>query len=146
MLKAKCPVCGSDMVEKEKQFSCSTAKWKKADDDSWENEGCNYSIRKNALERFGKSEITASEVETLLENEVVEVTLKSKDKDSTYQKNVLIDHQWGVKVDFNSNPGRTTSTAEIPEAPAPKDEDDGEPSFQDSSVVEEKPSEEDIPF
>lgn len=145
MLNAKCPVCGSDMIEKEKQFSCSTAKWKKAADDSWENEGCNYSIRKNALERFGKLEITPAEVETLLENEVVEVTLKSKDKDTTYQKNALIDHQWGIKVDFSSNPGRP-STAEIPEAPAPKDEDDGEPAFQEPSVTEEASSDEDIPF
>jgi len=99
----KCPLCGNDVVEKEKLFVCSDSKnYYDEDEKKWVNEGCSFKIFKTALNRFGKEEITSSEVEDLLSNGKVEVTLVSK-QGSDYVKDLLIDEKYGVKVDFNSH-------------------------------------------
>jgi len=41
----KCPVCNDgDIVEREKNFACTNAKWEKNEEEKWENKGCKYSI------------------------------------------------------------------------------------------------------
>lgn len=139
-----CPLCGGDVFEKEKNYACVNAKWKKNEEtDQWENSGCNYGIRKVSLEKFGKAEVTAEDVKELLANGKFVATLISKEQ-KPYKKEVVVDEQWGVKVDFNSNPGREDKEVKEnkPEAPAPKNEDIGEPEFQapvDDSADEEIP-------
>lgn len=90
----KCPFCDGDIVEREKNFACSKAKWEKNDGGQWENKGCQYSIYKFALQKFGKEEITADEVKELLDNGHATVELKSK-------KQITVDEKFGVKLDFN---------------------------------------------
>jgi len=90
----KCPICKEgDIIEREKNFSCSQANWKKNDEDKWENEGCDFSIYKFGLAKFGKEEITAEEVEKMLSNGEVEVEFK-------YTKKMIPDEKYGVKVLF----------------------------------------------
>lgn len=95
-----CPVCGGDIVEKPKAYICSKASWKKDEAGSWKNDGCQYSIWKNALEKFGKSSLSKLDVKTLLKNGKVKVKLKSPRNQSSYEKDIIIDPKWGVKVDF----------------------------------------------
>lgn len=93
----KCPVCKEgDIIEREKNFACSNAKWTKNDEDNWENEGCKYSIYKFGLEKFGKKEITAEEVETMLKNGKVNVKMN-------YEKPMIPDEKYGIKVLFKEN-------------------------------------------
>lgn len=95
-----CPVCGNGLIiEKEKAYICTNASWKKLDDGKWENSGCQYNIRKAALERFGKGSISKLEVKTLLQNGKVKVKLTSK-SNAPYEKDISVDSQWGVKVNF----------------------------------------------
>ena len=90
----KCPLCKEgDIVEKEKNFACTKAAWKKDDNEKWQNEGCTYSIYKFGLEKFGKKEITADEVKGMLDSGKVKITL-------TYEKDMIPDEKYGVKVLF----------------------------------------------
>jgi len=92
----KCPVCKEgDIIEKEKNFACDKAAWSKGDEEGakWENAGCQYSIYKQGLAKFGKPEITAEEVKTMLETGQVMVTL-------TNQKPMIPDDKYGIKVNF----------------------------------------------
>ena len=92
----KCPVCkDGDIIEREKNFACSNAKWEKTDE-KWENNGCQYSIYKFGLEKFGKREITAEEVEALLKDGKTEIEM-------TYKKPMIIDEKYGIKVLFKEN-------------------------------------------
>lgn len=87
----KCPVCkDGDIIEKEKNFHCSKAKWEK-DGETWTNKGCKYSIFKQGLAKNGKPEITKDEVIALLTNGTVEIELTSK-------KQMVVNEQYGVQV------------------------------------------------
>ena len=91
----KCPVCKEgDIVEKEKNFVCTEAKWEKDENEKWKNTGsCEFSIYKFGLEKLGKSEITAEEVKALIENGEVMVEFKKEHK-------VILDPKYGTKVVF----------------------------------------------
>ncbi len=98
----KCPLCGSDIIEKEKLFVCSTARRVKNETSGeYENEGCTYKIFKTALSKLGKDNIEASEVSTLLSTGSVEVSLISKKTSKPYTANAIVDPTWGIKVDFS---------------------------------------------
>lgn len=100
-----CPVCSSgDIYEKEKVFLCSEAKFKKLDDGSWINEGCEYKIFKSGLEKLGKTLITAKEVSDMLHKGIKVVSLKSAKTGKAYTGNMVVDKKWGVKIDFETRP------------------------------------------
>jgi hypothetical protein len=123
----KCPVCDNgDIIVKDKIYACSNAKWKKDEaTEAWDNSGCKYSIRKAAFDKFGKPKFEESEVEELLKNGKVEITLKSKDKGADYKKFAVIDKQWGAKIDFSSN----NKTEDAPAPKAEKAPEKEEPEF-----------------
>lgn len=99
----KCPLCGNDVHEKEKLFVCSTAtRVKNETSGEWENQGCEFKIFKTALNKLGKEKIEASEVETLLNNGVVEVELVSKKTGKPYKANGVVDPKYGIKIDFTA--------------------------------------------
>jgi len=101
----KCPICkDGDIIEGKKSYTCTNAKLKKVDG-KWQNDGCKFTIWKNALERFGKKTITPSEVKKLLKDGKTVVTLFSSKTNKPYQKEIEIDPVFGIKVnfDFNSN-------------------------------------------
>ncbi len=88
-----CPFCEGQIVERDKNFACTNAKWEKNPEDKWENKGCGYSIYKSGLEKFGKKEITAAEVTDLLANGHTEVELISK-------KQIKINEKFGIQIEF----------------------------------------------
>jgi len=99
----KCPLCKKgDIVEGKKAYTCTNAKLIKTDS-GWKNEGCNFSVWKNALEKFGKKNITPSEIKKLLKDGKAIVTLYSTKTNKSYKKEVEIDLKFGVKVNFDSN-------------------------------------------
>ena len=99
----KCPLCGSDVHEKEKLFVCSTAtRVKNVTSGGWENQGCEFKIFKTALAKLGKDSIEASEVGQLLTNGVVEVELVSKKTGKPYKANGIVDPKYGIKIDFSA--------------------------------------------
>ena len=96
-----CPACGSDIIEKDKLFVCSSASNKKNEaTGEWENEGCQYKIFKTALTKFGKSNLTAREVSNMLNKGITQVSLKSQKNGAAYNANIKPDLQWGIKVIF----------------------------------------------
>ncbi|WP_243854975.1 DNA topoisomerase [Halalkalibacterium halodurans] len=72
---AKCPSCSKEVLENTKAFSCSGYK-----------QGCNITLWKNSLVRFGKKNITVKEAQKLLEGKVIKVKLKGKS--GSYTKEV----------------------------------------------------------
>ncbi len=99
----KCPLCGSDVHEKEKLFVCSTAtRVKNETSGEWENQGCEFKIFKTALAKLGKDNISTTEIETLLRDGVVEVELVSKKSGKPYNANGIIDPKYGIKIDFSA--------------------------------------------
>ena len=96
----KCPMCEGNLVEKKKIFDCTNAKYKKNADGSYSNDGCSYMIFKGGLTKLGKLNITASEVTKMLKNGTVKVALKSKKSGSIYNKDMIVDKKWGVKINF----------------------------------------------
>jgi len=91
----KCPVCKEgDIVEKEKNFVCTEAKWEKDENENWKNTGCEFGIYKFGLSKLGKPEITAEEVKALLENGEVMLEFKKEHK-------VILDPKYGTKVVFS---------------------------------------------
>jgi len=97
----KCPKCGGDIIEKKKVYLCSNAKYKK-EGDKFINEGCDYTIFKSALERFGKRNLLKSEVIKLLKNGTAEVTLIAKGSGKKYSAVIVTDLKYGISVDFNA--------------------------------------------
>ena len=99
----KCPLCKEgDIIEGKKAYICSNSKLIKTEN-GWENQGCKFSIWKNALEKFGKKNITPTEVKKLLKDGKTVVTLYSSKTNKPYKKEIEIDLNFGVKVNFDSN-------------------------------------------
>lgn len=97
-----CPLCGTDVVEKEKLYACSGGSSRKDEESGeWINEGCQYKIFKSALNRFGKEEVTAAEVTNLLKNGEIEVELVSKKNGKAYTAKAVTNEQWGIQVKFD---------------------------------------------
>lgn len=97
-----CPVCGKDVIEKDKIYLCSGAKFNKDEaTGEWSNSGCDYKIFKTALNRFGKAKLTAREVSNMLTKGEASVSLKSKKTNKAYTAKIVPDKQWGLKVEFD---------------------------------------------
>ena len=77
-----CPKCGGDIVENERAYSCS----------GWKN-GCKVTIWKNAMERYGKKKITATEAKQLLTKgrTAKKVKLHSPTKGKDYEAYLVMD-------------------------------------------------------
>jgi len=98
-----CPKCKEgEVVEKKSVFGCSKANFTKLDSGKFENSGCDYQIWKNALERFGKKDVTKDEVKKLLRDAKFVAKLKSK-AGKDYTADVVIDLKYGLKVEFKNN-------------------------------------------
>lgn len=101
-----CPACGKgEIYEKGKVFLCSEAKWKKEEKDGkdvWTNDGCDYKIFKTACEKFGLKELSALDIKGLLKNGKRAVKLISDRTKQSYEKYILPDPKWGIKVDFTT--------------------------------------------
>lgn len=96
-----CPLCGSDVEEKEKLFVCSTATSSKDEaTGEWVNGGCQFKIFKGALKKLGKENITAEEVTEMLENGSVKVNLVSAKNGKEYTADAVADEKWGIKINF----------------------------------------------
>ena len=95
----KCPICGEgEVVEKAKSFACNKAAWVNEgteDKPEWKNSGCQYSIFKSSLNRFGGEDITDAEVKSLLLDGSFTKELKSS-------KKIEVDEKFGVKINFAS--------------------------------------------
>lgn len=94
-----CPICGKDVVEKEKTYMCSGAIFEKTDS-GFNNKGCKYTIYKSGLERFGKAKITAKEASNMLNKGKETVSLKAQKTNKAYSATIIPDNQYGVKVVF----------------------------------------------
>jgi DNA topoisomerase-3 len=68
----------------------------------WINEGCNYTIWKNSLDKLGGKSLSKLNIKALLKNGKIEITLKSKRTKKAYKKNIFVDQKWGVKIDFEN--------------------------------------------
>jgi len=99
----KCPVCKEgEIYENGKVYMCSGAAWSNEgtkESPKWKNDGCDYKIFKNGLERFGKTSLGKLEIKKLLEDGKIKVKLKSK-TNSEYEKEINIDEKFGIKVIF----------------------------------------------
>lgn len=93
-----CPLCAGSIVEKKNIFACSNAKYRK-EGEKFFNDGCTYMIMKTGLSKFGKNNITKTEVKNLLKNKKIRVKLTSK-ANKQYEADVVIDEKWGIKVEF----------------------------------------------
>lgn len=89
----KCPVCGSEVFEFIKGYSCSN------------KDKCKFVLWKNKLSFAGKTEITTKEAAGLfkahMENKEYEIKLKSKDGKPYLAKTSLKEHPqygWGVEI------------------------------------------------
>jgi DNA topoisomerase-3 len=99
-----CPACkDGQIIENKKTFSCSNARNKKTEENGkvkWINEGCQYSIFKSAIQKFGGKDITAAQIKKMLANEFVEVTFKSKNTGGNYKKKIIPDLKWGIAIQW----------------------------------------------
>lgn len=91
----KCPLCGEgEIVEKKGSFACNKGAWKNEgtqEEPKWINEGCKYSISKQAMIRMGGKEIVASDVKSLLSKGSFPMELT---------KDIIVDPNYGVKIDY----------------------------------------------
>ena len=101
----KCPICkDGDIYESAsgKLYMCTSAQWTNEgtkEAPAWKNNGCNYKIMKNGLDRFGKATIGLLEVKKLLEKGSFKAKLKSKNG-ADYEKDITVDEKYGIKVNF----------------------------------------------
>ena len=96
----KCPLCDGNIIQRENSFGCTNANWEQ-DFDNLENDGCQYSIHKESLKRYGKRKITVSDIKSLFKKGFFIAKLRSRYKQE-YFKYVYINEEYGLEVDFNS--------------------------------------------
>lgn len=111
MILGRCPYCEDGSIEvrdkevrgkKVKLYACSNAHWKTEDGEMFElrdDASCDFRIWQNSLAKYGKW-LTYKEVRELLENEAIEVELLSKKygKKIYYNKQIVLNHEYGVSV------------------------------------------------
>lgn len=103
VILGKCPVCGEDIIERPESYGCSAAKFE--EDHFGEgivNNGCRFYIYKKALAKYGKKIITKQEVKEILSSGSCVVTLKNRRTRQPYQKNAILDEEYGVSIDFDT--------------------------------------------
>jgi len=97
----KCPLCGGEIIEKDKLFVCENQEW---NTDTKQNEGCPFSIWKNS--KVFDKEITKELLKELLEGN--EIT------DSSGNKMILdTDEKYFTKVIFNKSKNTGISAKEL---------------------------------
>ena len=102
MSLGECPLCHvGQVVEKTKSYVCSEARFKKLEDGTFENSGCQYSIYKGSLAKLGKANISKSDVAKMLSKGSVSVGLVSAKTKKAYDAMMVPDMKYGVKVEFN---------------------------------------------
>ena len=92
-----CPLCKSgELYETAKAYICTDANWKKDDNEKWSNDGCQYSIFKKQLEKFGKGTINKREVVSFLKTGKMKVKLKNANSKESYDSEMVFDEKWGL--------------------------------------------------
>jgi Zn-finger protein len=111
MILGKCPYCEDGEIEvrdkevrgkKVKLYACSNAHWISEDGEMYElthNSTCHFKIWQNSLARYGKW-LSYKEIRELLKDGEIEVEFLSKKygKKLYYQKNLILDREYGVSV------------------------------------------------
>ena len=118
MILGKCPYCDDGLIEVRKKeirsgkkvelYACSNAKWTSEDGEFYEltsDSKCGFRIWQNALSRYGYW-LKQSEIRALLNNEEVEVKLKTKKRPGMKERNdyfkpIVLHEDYGVQVLFN---------------------------------------------
>jgi uncharacterized protein YutD len=98
----KCPLCDGSIIEKEKTFACDNSNWSFDEHfEEWSNTGCNFSIHKESLRRYGKRKIKTKEIVDLFKNGFFVAKLRNRYKQD-YFKYIYISNEFGVSVDFDT--------------------------------------------
>jgi len=84
----RCPLCGANVIESALGYGCE--RW---------DEGCEFTVFKNAVKRFGGKMLSKKMVRDLLRYGKVNVTVKGFDG-SPRTVNLLLDDEYGCKIDF----------------------------------------------
>jgi len=100
----KCPLCEEgNILEKDNSFGCSKAFF---EEDSFGegnvNTGCNFYIFKESFKRYGKNKIYSSEVKKILRGDDCIGVFRSKFKREKYKKYIVLDLEFGVSIDFDT--------------------------------------------
>ncbi|MFL1706601.1 DNA topoisomerase [Campylobacter sp. MOP7] len=96
-----CPLCGGQVLIKEKVYECENKKVTQ-EDGQWVNKGsCSYCIFKSSLQKFGKPSLSDSEVRNLLKNGSVKVDLVSNKTRKAFSATLYTDDQYGVRISFD---------------------------------------------
>ncbi len=111
MFLGKCPYCEDGKIEardkevrgkKVKLYACCNANWKTEDGEMFEltkDSSCDFRIWQNSLAKYGKW-LRYKEIRELLEQKSLEVELLSKKygKKIHYNKQIILDSEYGVSV------------------------------------------------
>jgi len=111
MLLGKCPYCPDGEIEvrdkevsgkKVKLYACTNANWQTEDGEMYEltsKSTCDYRLWQNALAKYGKW-LSYKEVRELLSEKSLEVEFVSKKygKKVYYNKNIVLNQEYGVSV------------------------------------------------
>lgn len=115
MILGKCPYCDDGSIEvrdkevrgkKVKLYACTNAHWKTEDGEFFElseDASCDFRIWQNTLAKYGKW-LSYKEIRELLEEGSLQLEFVSKKyaKKIYYTKEVLLDQEYGVCVDWGS--------------------------------------------
>lgn len=110
----RCPCCEDGYIEvrpivvqgkKVKLYACSNAQWHFEFDmcELREDATCGYRIFSNQLARWHKKSLSEKEIRTLLSEQQLKVELFSPKSKQSYEKWVVIDAEYGVKVLFDED-------------------------------------------
>jgi len=100
-----CPKCKSGfIVEKDKAFVCSNAQWSKDADEKWINNGCEYAIFKKGLVRFGKANVTKTDVKKLLKSGSFSAKLVNASTKESYESEFVVDFKYGLSFKKSERP------------------------------------------
>ncbi|MFE8700934.1 topoisomerase C-terminal repeat-containing protein [Cytobacillus sp. FJAT-54145] len=91
----KCPKCGGNIFENEKNFGCGN--WKAEDG------GCTVTIWKNQFEKLGKKAISKVEAKQLFTNGKTskKVTLHSTKTDKDFDAFLVLDEEYKLQLAFD---------------------------------------------
>ena len=97
----KCPLCGADVIEKEKYYCCSNRKVKK-ENDKWIVEGCKFLIFKKYETNNMRFNLSSEKVKKLLKDKKIEIEAYSKNKRKNFNMELLLNNGQ-IKFVFDTN-------------------------------------------
>ena len=96
----KCPFCSGNILATDDKIVCENSKIT----------GCKFSFPRNMMQAVGKNNLTDAEIESILSEGKVEVTLISKKSGKPYSAYLIPDEQYGIKIELKekTNPVKET--------------------------------------